>query len=166
MTIRSEIEPMLKPAMTLDMRGTSCPAPLLGAKRLVDSMKAGDVLLLLSDCPGTRDDLHAWSRHTDAEIAHAERASDGGHGFYIRRGRTAKPPVNAILDLRGAACPGPIVEAKRLLSGMQCGETLMLVSNCPGVAADVADWIRATGFRLDRTAEIAPGEYEFTIRKP
>jgi TusA-related sulfurtransferase len=166
MTGTQHAEAGLKPAMTLDMRGTSCPAPLLGAKRLVDSLRPGEVLLLLSDCPGTRDDLHAWSRHTDVEIAHTERLPGGGQGFHIRRGRTAKPSVNAILDLRGAVCPGPIVEAKRLLNGMQGGETLMLVSNCPGVAADVADWVRATGFSLDRTAEIAPGEFEFTIRKP
>jgi TusA-related sulfurtransferase len=154
-----------KPAMTLDMRGTSCPAPLLGAKRLVDSLKSGEVLLLLSDCPGTQDDLHAWSRHTDVEIVRNDRLPGGGRGFHIRRGGNAKPPVNAILDLRGAVCPGPIIEAKRLLAGMQSGETLMLVSGCEGVVADVGDWVRATGYRLERTDEIAPGEFEFTIRK-
>ncbi len=165
MNANAAFEAEVRPAMTLDMRGTSCPAPLLGAKRLVDSLKFGEVLLLLSDCPGTQDDLHAWSRHTDVEIRRTDRLPGGGRGFHIRRGGNAKPPVNAILDLRGAQCPGPIVEAKRLLAGMQSGEALMLVSNCRGVVADVDDWVRATAYRLERTAEIAPGEFEFTIRK-
>ena len=47
----------LQPTVTLDMRGTSCPAPLLGAKRIVDDLRPGQVMLLYSDCPGTQDDL-------------------------------------------------------------------------------------------------------------
>ena len=27
-------DPTLKPTVTLDMRGTSCPAPLIGAKKI------------------------------------------------------------------------------------------------------------------------------------
>jgi len=156
----------LKPTMTLDMRGTSCPAPLLGAKRLVDAMQVGEVLLLLSDCPGTHDDLLAWSRHTDNDIARTEKLADRGHGYYIRRGRAGAPEANAVLDLRGAVCPGPIVEAKKLLNGMHAGETLKLVSNCPGVVADVTDWVRVTGLELRRTEELGAGEHAFYIRKP
>ena len=39
MSAKTESGHDLKPTMTLDMRGTSCPAPLLGAKRLIDAMK-------------------------------------------------------------------------------------------------------------------------------
>jgi TusA-related sulfurtransferase len=112
------------PTVTLDMRGTSCPAPLLGAKKLVDDLKQGQVLKLLSDCPGTHDDLIAWAKYTDNHIARTERCADGGHAYYIERGRVRHPPVNAVLDLRGVVCPGPIVEAKKLLNGMRAGETL------------------------------------------
>jgi TusA-related sulfurtransferase len=166
MSAKTESGQDLKPTMTLDMRGTSCPAPLLGAKRLIDAMKPGEVLLLLSDCPGTQDDLFAWSRHTDNHVARTERLPDRGHGYYIQRGRSGGPAANAVLDLRGAVCPGPIVEAKKLLNGMHAGETLKLVSNCPGVAADVGDWVRATGLKLLRTEEIGKGEFEFYIGKP
>ena len=166
MSAKTESGHDLKPTMTLDMRGTSCPAPLLGAKRLIDAMKPGEVLLLLSDCPGTQDDLFAWSRHTDNHVARTERLPDRGHGYYIQRGRSGAPAANAVLDLRGAVCPGPIVEAKKLLNGMHAGETLKLVSNCPGVAADVGDWVRATGLKLLRTEEIGKGEFEFYIGKP
>ena len=71
-----------------------------------------------------------------------------------------------MLDLRGVVCPGPIVEAKKLLNGMRAGETLKLVSNCPGIGDDVADWVKATGYRLLATEEIGPGEFEFYIGKP
>ena len=81
------------------------------------------------------------------------------------RGRTRHLAPNAVLDLRGVVCPGPIVEAKKLLNGMRAGETLKLVSNCPGIADDVADWVKATGYKLLETEEIGPGEFEFYIGK-
>ena len=65
------------PTVTLDMRGTSCPAPLLGAKKLVDDLKQGQVLKLLSDCPGTHDDLIAWAKFTDNHVARTERCGCG-----------------------------------------------------------------------------------------
>ena len=154
------------PNVSLDMRGTSCPAPLLGAKKLVDDLKPGEVLMLLSDCPGTQDDLFAWAKQTDNHIVRTERRSDGGHAYYIQRGRSRLPAANAVLDLRGTVCPGPIVEAKKLLNGMRPGETLKLVSNCPGIRSDVADWVKATGLRLLGTDEVGPGEFEFYIGKP
>ena len=154
------------PAVTLDMCGTSCPAPLLGAKKLVDDLRAGQVLLLYSDCPGTQDDLFAWTKYTDNTIVRTERRPDGSHAYYIRRGRAEHPTPNAVLDLRGVVCPGPVVEAKKLLGSMRSGETLKLVSNCPGVADDIADWTKATGYRLLKADETGPGEFEFYIGKP
>ena len=159
-------EAISRPTVTLDMRGTSCPAPLLGAKKLVDDLRPGEMLLLYSDCPGTQDDLFAWSRYTGNHIARTERQADGSHAYYIQRGRLQHPTPNAVLDLRGTVCPGPVVEAKKLLNSMASGETLMLVSNCPGIAADVADWTKATGLRLVETDEIGAGEFEFYIAKP
>ena len=158
-------ETTLRPNVTLDMRGTRCPAPLLGAKRIVDDLKPGEVLVLLSDCPGTPDDLFAWAKYTGNHVAQTERLPAGGHAYYIQHGRSRHPTASAVLDLRGTVCPGPIVEAKKLLNGMQRGETLKLVSNCPGIGSDVADWVKATGFTLVATDEIAPGEFEFYIRK-
>jgi TusA-related sulfurtransferase len=153
------------PAVTLDMRGTSCPAPLLGAKKIVDDLRPGEVLLLFSDCPGTQDDLFAWTKYTDNKIARTERQPDGSHAYYIRRGRTQHLTPSAVLDLRGVVCPGPVVEAKKLLGSMRPGETLKLISNCPGVADDVAGGVKATGYRLLETDEIGPGEFEFYIGK-
>ena len=70
-----------------------------------------------------------------------------------------------MLDIRGVTCPGPIVEAKKLLNGMRAGEVLRLVSNCPGIRTDMAAWAKATSVRLLDTVEAAPGEYEFYVTK-
>jgi TusA-related sulfurtransferase len=155
------------PNVTLDMRGSRCPAPLLGAKRIVDDLAPGERMMLLSDCPGTHDDLIAWARQTGHRVVRTERRPDGGSAYWIERGggTRRRPAVNVELDLRGAVCPGPIVEAKRLLNGMGRGETLKLVSNCPGIAADIDGWTKATGLRLRAVDEVGAGVYEFYIEK-
>lgn len=155
-----------KPAVTLDMSGLSCPAPLIGAKKIVDDMEPGQSLLLVSDCPGTSDDLFAWSRQTGNEVAVKDKMADGRTAYLITRGsgaRTLRP--NVTLDVRGVSCPGPILEAKKLLDGMKSGEVLMLVSNCPGTPADVDAWVRNTALELVDRIEIARGAFEFYLRK-
>ena len=157
--------PDTRPDALLDMTGVTCPGPLLGAKKLVDDLAPGQVLLLISDCPGTQDDLFSWVRYAGYCILRTEKRPNGAMGFFIQKSRSPRIRVNAVLDIRGVACPGPIVEAKKLLNGMQHGEVLRLISNCPGVATDVPGWAHATGMELVDTRETAPGEHEFCIRK-
>ena len=154
-----------KPHITLDMKGAACPGPLLGAKRVLDELLAGEVMLLISDCPATKDDLNSWPRYADVEIVKTEKLPRGGTGYYIRKGKTRRVSPNAVLDMRGATCPGPIVEAKKLLNGMHKGEVLQIVSDCPGIRADVRSWVKATGLELADARESAAGEYQFSIRK-
>jgi len=154
-----------RPQVTLDMKGAACPAPLLGAKRVLDDLLAGEVMLLISDCPATRDDLRTWPRYADVKILKTEKLSRGGTGYYIRKGAGRRAAPNAVIDMRGTTCPGPIVEAKKLLNGMCKGEVLQLVSDCPGIRSDVRSWVKATGFQLVDARESAPGEYRFSIRK-
>ena len=119
-----------KPLVTLDLCGLNCPAPLLGAKHVIDDLRPGEVMQLISDCPGTPDDLFAWSRHTGNEVI----ATDKLGGL-------------------------------RVAYTMKAGEVLLLVSNCPGSPDDVNSWVRATGLELIAKQEMAPGTYEFFIRK-
>ncbi|NNM81068.1 MAG: sulfurtransferase TusA family protein [Burkholderiales bacterium] len=149
----------------LDMKGLSCPGPLVGAKRMVNDLESGQVLLLISDCPGTQDDLFSWAKQTSNQVLHTEKMPQGGTGYYIQKGKAEEMQVHASLDIRGVLCPGPIVEAKKLLNGMQPGEVLKLTSNCPGISSDIPGWAHATGMTILGTVEIAPGEYDFYIRK-
>ena len=149
----------------LDMRGLTCPAPLLGAKRVVDDLSNEQVLLLISDCPGTRDDLFAWAEQTRNNVIGTEAMPDGGIGYYIKKGKGKALKANAILDIRGVVCPGPIVEAKKLLNAMNSGEILKLVSNCPGIRSDIIGWASMTGIKILDTIEVSAGEYEFFLQK-
>ncbi len=151
--------------VVLDMKGLSCPRPLIGAKRMVDELAAGQVLLLVSDCPGTPDDLFAWAKQTGNQILKTEKMPDGGTGYHILKGQGHTHKANVTLDIRGAVCPGPIIEAKRLLDGMQSGEILRLVSDCPGVQSDISGWASATGMTLLESYDSAQGLHEFFIRK-
>lgn len=69
----------------LDMRGTRCPVPVIEAARRLRTIAPGDVLKLLSDCPGAPADVAAWSRTTKREILATVRDSRGGYRFYIRK---------------------------------------------------------------------------------
>lgn len=156
-----------KPLVTLDLCGLNCPAPLLGAKRVVDDLETGQTMLLISDCPGTADDLFAWARYTGNHVITTVKLESRKTGYYITKYASARPAANVVLDMRGASCPGPVVEAKKLLDGMKPGEVLLMISNCPGAPADVSAWARAhtAGFELVGTQERGRGVWEFCLRK-
>lgn len=154
-----------EPNAMVDLTGLVCPGPILGAKEILEGLRHGQVLLLLSDCPGTRDDLFAWARQSGNEILYTETRAGGATAYYLRRGRSEAAVANVRLDLRGAACPGPIVEARRLLDGMTSGEVLQITSDCPGVADDVAGWADAMDIELLDARQTGPGTREFLLRK-
>ena len=151
--------------VTLDMRGLTCPTQLLGAKFVVNDLKNEQILLLISDCPGTKDDLFSWAEQTHNKVLKTKAMPDGGTGYYIMKGLGAAHQANVILDIRGVLCPGPIVEAKKLLNGMNAGEILKLVSNCPGIRSDIVGWADMTGVKIIDTIEVSAGEYEFFLQK-
>lgn len=45
---------------TVDARGTSCPGPLLAAKKAIGEIKEGQVMEVLSADEGTRKDIPKW----------------------------------------------------------------------------------------------------------
>jgi len=152
--------------VTLEMTGSRCPLPLLGAKRLLDDLPDGQAMVLISDCPGTADDLRSWASFTGYEVFHTEHLNGRRTAYSIRRRDCISGNGgNVVLDMRGAACPGPILEAHRVLLGMQPGEMLVLLSNCPGSPSDVAAWTDNTSVTLLDRFETAPGDYEFYLRR-
>jgi TusA-related sulfurtransferase len=146
------------------MTGLACPLPLLGAKKMLDDLPDGQHLVLISDCPGTGDDLRAWASETGHEVIDTERINGRRVAYTIRRRPNEAPGRNVVLDLRGASCPGPIVEARRLLRAMQPGEVLVLITNCPGAPQDVDVWTADGAVQLVDRFEPAPGEFEFYLR--
>jgi tRNA 2-thiouridine synthesizing protein A len=67
--------------------------------------------------------------------------------------------------MRGVACPGPIVEAKRLLLGMKSGEILQLVTDCTAAIDDIPLWARETAIELLMTLPEGAGAHSFFLKK-
>ncbi|MDM8522104.1 sulfurtransferase TusA family protein [Desulfococcaceae bacterium HSG8] len=45
-----------------------------------------------------------------------------------------------MVDARGSACPGPLLEAKKGIGKVKVGEILEIFSNDPGTRADIPAW--------------------------
>ncbi len=149
----------------LDLSGLTCPAPMIGAKRVLDDLRPGQVLELVSDCPGTRDDLYIWARHTGNEIDHVDHVGGKKYAFYLRKGHRPEHKAHVTLDMRGAICPGPVLEAHRVLEGMKPEEVLRLITTCTAARDEVKTWSKATHCTLLDEREIAPSEWEFYLRR-
>jgi TusA-related sulfurtransferase len=160
----SEAKPP-QPDVRLDLTGLTCPAPLVGAKRVVDDLAPGQVLALVSDCPGTRDDLFIWAQHTGNDLLQVEPLAGKQLVFYLRKGKAPGLRAQVTLDMRGAVCPGPVIEARRVLEGMKPDEVLRLLTSCAAARDEVSAWARATKVKLAASREIGAGEWEFFLRR-
>lgn len=158
-------ETMSKPNIVVDMTGLVCPHPLLGTKRVLEDMKTGEVLLLKSDCPGTRDDLFSWAKATGNEVVRSEKNAESVSEYYVRKGKMAAPSPHVTLDVTGMVCPGPVIEARRFFNAMEQGQIMKLISTCSSTRDEVGTWCAATGNVLLDTQETGPGVWTFFIRK-
>ncbi len=71
---------------SVDARGSACPGPLLEAKKGIGKVKVGEVLEILSNDAGTRDDLPIWANKVGHEwLGYVE--SDGYDKLFIRRNK-------------------------------------------------------------------------------
>lgn len=154
-------------AVTIDLSGMPCPAPLLGAKKILDDLQPGQAMCLISDCSGANDDLSAWCRYTGYLLLSATRQDNGKVAYllYKPRGEQTTPVPHVTLDMRGVSCPGPVMEAKKLLDGMKRGEVLQLVTDCTAAIDDVRSWSRATAIELLVSLQMPNGAQEFYLRK-
>jgi TusA-related sulfurtransferase len=50
----------MKVDKTVDARGTSCPGPLLAAKKAIGEIEPGQVMEILSSDEGTKRDIPKW----------------------------------------------------------------------------------------------------------
>jgi tRNA 2-thiouridine synthesizing protein A len=51
----------------------------------------------------------------------------------------------AVVDARGSACPGPLLEAKKAIGKVKVGEILEVLSNDPGTKKDIPLWAQKVG---------------------
>lgn len=70
-------------------------------------------------------------------------------------------PFDRELDVRGEACPGPIVKAKRTVSELQVGQVLRVLATDPGSVNDFKGW-----GQVDKTVELVAQETEIINGHP
>jgi tRNA 2-thiouridine synthesizing protein A len=67
------------------------------------------------------------------------------------------------LDVRGLACPLPLIRARRELSGLALGETLVVLATDPEAPIDLAAFAADEGHAFAR--EDRDGEWQITLTK-
>ncbi len=50
-----------------------------------------------------------------------------------------------VVDARGSACPGPLLEAKKAIGAVPVGSVLEIWSNDPGTKKDIPLWAKKVG---------------------
>jgi tRNA 2-thiouridine synthesizing protein A len=75
----------LKAATVVDARGSACPGPLLEAKKAIGKVKVGEVLEVLSNDPGTKEDMPLWAKKVGHEFLGFLRVDGYERIFIIRK---------------------------------------------------------------------------------
>ena len=68
----------------LDVRGLSCPMPLLKAKRALNGMQAGQTLQVLATDPGSVRDFEVFSAQSGHLLLEAGQA-DGIYAYVLKK---------------------------------------------------------------------------------
>ena len=76
----------INPATVVDARGSACPGPLLEAKKGIGKVKIGETLEILSNDPGTKNDIPIWAKKVGHEyLGHVE--ADGYDRLFVVRNK-------------------------------------------------------------------------------
>ncbi len=75
---------MVKPDVTLDCFGLTCPMPIFNASKRLGEMPVGQVLEVIATDSGIVDDMPAWCRRTGNEFLGSTEA-DGEYRVYVRK---------------------------------------------------------------------------------
>ncbi|MBL7111143.1 MAG: sulfurtransferase TusA family protein [Bacteroidales bacterium] len=70
---------------TVDARGTSCPGPLLAAKKEIANISSGQVMEVLSADEGTKSDIPKWASKKGHEYLGVVE-EDGYFRIYLKKG--------------------------------------------------------------------------------
>lgn len=72
-------------ARTLDVRGLSCPLPIVRTAQAMRGLGPGELVEVLATDPGSVADFEAWCRSSGNALV--ERSEEGGvYRFLVRKG--------------------------------------------------------------------------------
>ena len=72
--------------------------------------------------------------------------------------------ADKIIDARGTACPGPLLEAKKGIGQVKVGQILEIKSNDKGSRKDIAAWATKIGHEFLEVVE-AEGHDRILVRR-
>ena len=72
---------------------------------------------------------------------------------------------DAVVDARGSACPGPLLEAKKGMSGVSVGGVVEIRSSDTGTRNDIPVWAKKVGHEFLGALQAAEGYDRIFVRR-
>ncbi|HMB49196.1 sulfurtransferase TusA family protein [Natronoarchaeum rubrum] len=72
-------------AETLDVKGASCPMPVVKTKGAIDDLAEGEVLEVLATDPGSMSDIDGWASGTGGVELVGQEEGDDVYKHYVRK---------------------------------------------------------------------------------
>lgn len=70
---------------TLDVKGASCPMPVVRTKQAVDGLGEGDVLEVVATDSGSMSDIRGWAAGTTGVELLEQESGDGVYRHYVEK---------------------------------------------------------------------------------
>jgi TusA-related sulfurtransferase len=70
---------------TLDVKGASCPMPVVKTKSAIDDLSEGAVLEVLATDPGSMSDIDGWAAGTGGVELVDQEEGDDVYRHYVRK---------------------------------------------------------------------------------
>ena len=70
---------------TLDVKGASCPMPVVKTKSAIDDLSEGGVLEVLATDPGGMSDINGWASGTDGVELIDQEEGDDVYKHYVQK---------------------------------------------------------------------------------
>jgi len=72
-------------AETLDVKGASCPMPVVKTKGAIDDLTEGEILEVLATDPGSMSDIDGWASGTDGVELLDQEEGDDVYKHYVQK---------------------------------------------------------------------------------
>ena len=70
---------------TLDVKGASCPMPVVKTKSAIDDLAPGEVLEVVATDPGSMSDIDGWADGTEGVELVDQTEGDDVYNHYVRK---------------------------------------------------------------------------------
>ncbi len=70
---------------TLDVKGQSCPMPVVKTKQAIDDLEAGDVLEVVATDSGSMSDIQGWAKGTNGVELLEQVEGEDTYTHYVKK---------------------------------------------------------------------------------